>query len=121
MLQLAQHVPEQDPVVGPQGAGRAPGGKGEPKGGGLEVGVEHRGPAVVLWLWEAISGGGEVVLRPQPIRVTAGPEGPPFSMALSEEALKTNFNNHFYAVLWRRGRAAPAAHPRHRRARRSAL
>ena len=59
-----------------QGAGRAAGGKGEPKGGGLEVGVEHRGPSVVLWLWEAISGGGEVVLRPQPIRFTAGPEGP---------------------------------------------
>ena len=73
---------QADPGAGLQGATRAPGGKGEPKGGGLEVGVEHRGPSVVLWLWEAISGGGEVVLRPQPIRFTAGPEGPPFKKTL---------------------------------------
>ncbi|KAK9840543.1 hypothetical protein WJX81_000451 [Elliptochloris bilobata] len=61
--------------IGRTAGGRAAGGKGEPVGGRWEVGVEHRGPSVVLWLWEAVNGGGEVVLRPQPIRFTAGPEG----------------------------------------------
>ena len=63
---------------GPQGnGGAARGGKGEAAGGRWAVDVEHRGPSVVLWLWEAVAGGGEVVLRPQAIRFTAGPEGAP--------------------------------------------
>jgi len=56
-----------------EAAGR--GGKGEAAGGRWAVDVEHRGPSVVLWLWEAVAGGGEVVLRPQAIRFAAGPEG----------------------------------------------
>lgn len=62
--------------VGAQGGG-SHGGKGEPTGGNWAVDIEHRGPSVVLWLWEAVAGGGEVVLRPQPIRFTAGPQGAP--------------------------------------------
>ena len=70
------------PATGKSG-GAPGGGKGEKAAGGhWAVDVEHRGPSVVLWLWEAVAGGGEVVLRPQPIRFTAGPEGAPPPAAL---------------------------------------
>ena len=45
------------------------------RAGNLEVKVAYSGPAVLPWLWHALVQDGEVVLLPQPIPHTAGPNG----------------------------------------------
>ncbi len=39
------------------------------------VRIQHSGPCVLPWLWESVAHGDDVILIPQPIDLTAGPEG----------------------------------------------
>ena len=41
--------------------------------------MAYKGPCVLPWLWEDVTYGGEVLLKPQPIPFRAGPEGEAFS------------------------------------------
>ena len=51
---------------------------GSKRGDRWEVAVAYKGPCVLPWLWEDVTYGGEVLLKPQPIPFRAGPEGNAF-------------------------------------------
>ena len=62
-----------------QADGGQPGSK---RGDRWEVAVAYKGPCVLPWLWEDVTYGGEVLLKPQAIPFRAGPEGNTFKVLM---------------------------------------